>query len=129
MCGVDTPNAAGDVVSFDRCVFGGETLNATVPPANTVAGCIVDGTFGSVGAADINNEESAILTIPHLQKMIELARVGSRVAGTEDSVYPLIKTTFNNTPAMGYVIFISRDAAQGLYRTNEYKSQINKALS
>lgn len=130
VCGVDTPNLAGDVVSFDRCVFGGDQLLITNPIAgNTIATQIADaGLFGAETNALINTRNSAILTVSHLQKMIELARVGSRIAGTEDSVYPLITTTFNNTPAMGYVIFISRDAFEGLQMTEEYQRQINRAF-
>jgi hypothetical protein len=132
VCGVDTPNAAGDVVSFDRCVFGGDQLLITAPIGGggaTIAAQIANaGLFGNETAADINDRDSAILTVSHLQRMIELARIGSRITGTEDSVYPLITTSFNNTPAMGYVIFISRDAFEGLRRTSEYQQQINRAF-
>lgn len=129
VCGVDTPNPAGDVVSFDRCVFGGDQLLTTNPVGDTIAAQIANnGLFGNEQAANINDRNSAILTVSHLQRMIELARVGSRVAGTEDSVYPLMTTTFNNTPAIGYVIFISRDAFEGLRRTEEYQNQINRAF-
>ena len=128
LCGLDEPNISEDVVAFDRCVFGGESMYATVPPANTIAGAIADATFGAEQAVNINNENSAILTIPHLQKMIQLARAGSRVAGNEDVVHPLTTSTFKNAPSIGYVIFISRDAFNGLRQTSEYKNQINRAF-
>jgi len=130
-CGVDIPNPAGDVVSFDRCVFGADKLLVTVPIGGdepTIATQINNALFGDTATANINTPTSSILTVSHLQHMIELARIGSRIAGTEDSVYPLITTSFNNTPAMGYVIFISRDAFEGLRRTTEYQNQINRAF-
>ena len=129
ICGLDALNAAGDVVSFDRCVFGGDDLNTSVAPANTVAGAIANaGLFGLTTAVAINNHKSAILTVSHLQRMIELASVGSRVGGTEDPVNPLMTSTFNNTPSIGYAIFISQDAFEGLRRTEEYKNQLNRAF-
>lgn len=123
-CTINQINAAGDGISSDRVLFGGEPLENVIPAGNSIVERCVVGDAG-IDSANIGKVDPGAgtgrCTLKHLRKLIDMANFGGRKINMEMAITPMKYVNFLNHVGNGFVYFISTDVRNSLFLDDEFK--------